>query len=313
MFKPEAKVLDCTIRDGGLMNDWQFDKAVVRDVFGGLARAGVDYVELGYRVDKKQFSPKDFGPWRFCDEEVLREVAYECDTKVSIMVDVGRVGMDDFIPASESIVKMIRVATYVPEIDKAIQLATHVKALGYETCVNMMAVSHVLEMDIDRALDRLAKTDVDVVYLVDSFGYLYSEQVHYMAEKYLDRLPGKQVGIHCHNNQQLAFANTIEAMVKGINYVDATIFGIGRAAGNCPLELLIGFLRNPRYNVRPVLDLIQKYFIEMQKDLRWGYEIPYAITGMLNKHPRAAMAFMRGASVSTFREFYEDLVNVDEN
>ncbi len=312
MFRPEIKVLDCTIRDGGLMNEWKFSKELVRDVFDGLARAGVDYVELGYRADKKQFSPKDFGPWRFCDEEDLRDVAYECDTKLSIMVDVGRTDYDAFLPASESLVKLVRVATYVKDVDKAIHLGNHVKSMGYEVAVNIMAVSHALEPDLDEALDELAATNFDMIYLVDSFGYFYSEQIHYLAEKYLSRLKGKQVGIHCHDNRNLAFANTIEGIIKGINRLDATIFGIGRAAGNCQLELLMSFLKNPKFDVRPVLDLIEKHFIELKKELRWGYEIPYAITGILNKHPRAAMAFLKGVHGSTFSQFYDEMLNVDD-
>jgi 4-hydroxy 2-oxovalerate aldolase len=231
MFRPEIKVLDCSVRDGGLMNDWKFDKALVRDVFDGLARAGLDYVELGYRADKKHFSPKDFGPWRFCDEADLREVAYECDTKVSVMVDVGRTDYTAFIPASESIVKLFRVATYVKDIDKAIHLGRHIKSFGYEISVNIMAISHALEPDLDEAIHQLAETDFEVVYLVDSFGYLYSEQIHYLAEKYLSGLPGKQIGIHCHNNQQLAFANTVEGIIKGINYLDGRELPLGVADG----------------------------------------------------------------------------------
>jgi len=313
MFRPEIKVLDCTIRDGGLMNKWQFDKALVKAVFDGLVAAGMDYVELGYKADKKLFSPKEFGPWRFCDEQDLRDVAYECDTKVAVMCDVGRTDYSTFLPAEESIVRLYRVATYVPDIDKAIHLGNHIKALGYEVSVNVMAISHILDPDLDEALEQLAATDFDMVYVVDSFGYFYSEQIHYLAEKYQRLLPGKRIGIHCHNQRQLAFANTIEAIIKNINYLDASIFGIGRAAGNCPLELLIEFLKNPKFDVRPVLDLIQKYFIALKADLRWGYEIPYAITGTLNKHPRAAMAFMHGEHGDTFREFHDMLVNVHDD
>lgn len=313
MFRPEIKVIDCTIRDGGLMNDWKFDKALVKDVFHGLAKAGIDYVELGYRADKAYFSPKDFGPWRFCDEKDLRDVAFESPTKVSVMVDVGRTDYNAFIPASESIVKLFRVATYVKDIDKAIHLGRHIKSFGYEISVNIMAVSHALEPDLDEALRQLADTDFEIVYVVDSFGYLYSEQVHYLAEKYMSMLPGKQIGIHCHNNQQLAYANTLEGIIKGVNYLDGSIYGMGRAAGNCPLELLMGFLKNPKFDVRPVLDLIQKHFLDMCKELRWGYEIPYAITGILNKHPRAAMAFMKGVHGNTFSEFYDELLNVEDD
>lgn len=312
MYRPQIKVLDCTIRDGGLMNDWRFEKALVKDLFDGLAKAGVDYVELGYRADKKQFSSKDNGPWRFCDEEDLREVAYECDTKISIMCDVDRTDYNAFLPAKDSLVKLVRVACYVPDIDKAIHLGNHVKSLGYEVSVNIMAVSHALEPDLDEALGQLAQTNFEMVYIVDSFGYFYSEQIHYLAQKYKNLLPGKEIGIHCHNNQQLAFANTIEAIIKGMNYLDASIYGIGRAAGNCPLELLLGFLKNPKFDVRPVLDLIEKYFIGLKEKLRWGYEMPYAITGILNKHPRAAMAFMKGVHGRTLSEFYEEMLNVDD-
>jgi 4-hydroxy 2-oxovalerate aldolase len=312
MFRPEIKVLDATIRDGGLMNEWRFDKALVKDVFDGLAKAGVDYIELGYRVDKKMFPPSDFGPWRYCDEEDLREVAYECDSKVSIMCDVGRTDYDAFLPYDESLVEMVRVATYVKDIDKAIHLGNHVKSMGYTVTVNIMAISHALETELDEALDQLAETNFDVIYLVDSFGYLYSEQIHWLSEKYQSRLPGKQIGVHCHNNQQLAFANTIEGIIKGCNYLDGTVYGIGRAAGNCPLELLLGFLKNPKFNVRPVFDLVEKYFFELKKELRWGYELPYAVTGILNKHPRAAMAFMKGVHGNTCSEFYDELLNVDD-
>lgn len=312
MYRPEIKVLDCTIRDGGLMNDWRFDKAMVKDVFDGLAKAGVDYVELGYRADRKAFKPEENGPWRFCDEADIRDVAYECDTKVSVMCDVGRTDMNAFVAAKDSLIKLVRVACYVKEVDRAIHMGEQFRALGYDVCVNIMAVSHALEPELDEALDQLAETDIQAVYLVDSFGYLYSEQVHYFVEKYLNHLKGKQVGVHCHNNQQLAFANTIEAIIKGCNWLDATIYGIGRAAGNCPLELLIDFLKNPKFDVRPVLDLIEKYFIDLKADLRWGYEIPYAICGLLNKHPRAAMAYMKGGHGSSFSEFYDKLMEVDE-
>lgn len=316
MYRPEIKILDCTIRDGGLMNNWEFDKAMVKDVFQGLVDAGVDYVELGYRADKKQFSPKDHGPWRFCDEKDLRDVAFECDTKISVMVDVGRTDYDAFLPANESIVSMFRVATYAKDVDKAIHLGRHIKDLGYEVCVNIMAASHVLEPDLDEALGQLAETDFEAVYLVDSFGYFYSEQIHYLAEKYLNGLNGKTVGIHCHNNQQLAFANTVEGIIKGINFLDGSIYGMGRAAGNCTTELLLSFLKNPKYDVRPVLGLIEKYFEGLKQELKWGYETPYLITGVLNKHPRTALAYMNAVGAgdcdADIVKFYNEHVNVDD-
>jgi 4-hydroxy 2-oxovalerate aldolase len=318
MYRPEIKVFDCTIRDGGLMNKWDFPKAMVKDVFQGLHDAGVDYAELGYRADKSQFDPKEFGPWRFCDEEDLRDVAFASDTtKISVMCDVGRTDYATFLPKEDSIVSMYRVATYAKDIDKAIHLGNHAKNLGYEVCVNIMAASTVLERDLDEALAQLKDTDFDVVYLVDSFGYFYSEQVQYLAEKYINALDGKQVGIHCHNNQQLAFANTVEGIIRGINYVDGSIYGMGRAAGNCTTELLLGFLKNPKFKLAPVLDLIEKYFLDLQAELRWGYEVPYMVTGILNKHPRTGMALMDEVIAGAkdrkgFGDFYRDHLSVED-
>jgi len=309
MFRPEIKVLDCTIRDGGLMNNWAFPKPMVKEVFDGLVAAGVDYVELGYRADKKQFNPKDHGCWRFCEEADLRDVAYECDTKISVMADVGRTDYEAIPHKSESIVAMYRVATYAKEIDKAIHLGNHLKALGYEVCVNIMAASHVLDIEMNEALEQLADTNFDVIYLVDSFGYFYSEQIHYLADKYISKLPGKEIGIHCHNNQQLAFANTVEGIIKGINYLDSSIYGMGRAAGNCNTELLLGFLKNPKYNLPPVLDLIEKHFVTMKDELKWGYEIPYLITGILNKHPRSSLAYMKDVADGTQDKSFADYFN----
>lgn len=312
MYRPQIKVLDCTIRDGGLMNNWQFSKEMVKDIFHHLALAGVDYVELGYRVDKKMFPPSDHGIWRFCDEEDIREVAYDCATKVSVMCDVGRTDYDAFVPASESLVRMFRVATYVKEIDKAIHLINHIKALGYEVTCNIMAVSTNLEPDLDEALDQISQTNVDVLYLVDSFGYFYSEQIHYLADKYRAKFPAnRELGIHCHNNQQLAFANTVEGIIKNINYVDGSIYGMGRGGGNCTTELLLAFLKNPKFDLAPVLYLIEKYFVKMKDELKWGYEIPYMVTGSMNKHPRPALAFMKDQLMGKEKsivDFYQEML-----
>ena len=315
MYRPEIKVVDCTIRDGGLMNKWNFSKEMVKEVFHGLAQAGVDYAELGYRVDKKMFSPEEFGPWRFCDEKDLRDVAYECDTKVSVMCDVGRTDYNAFLPADESIVKMVRVATYVKDIDKAIHLIKHVKSFGYEVTCNIMAVSTNLEPDLDEALDQLSESEADVIYLVDSFGYFYSEQIHYLADKYRAKFPNKELGIHCHDNTRLAFANTIEGIIKGINYVDGSIHGMGRGGGNCTTELLLSFLKNPKFKLGPILALIEKYFMDLQQELKWGYEMPFMLTGSLNKHPRPALAFVKAGiegKEQSIVDFYNELINVDD-
>jgi len=309
MYRPQIKVLDCTIRDGGLINQWQFSDEVVRKVFLALSEAGVDYMEIGYKSSDKYFSRDEHGAWKFCTEEDIKRIAGDVETKMklSAMADVGRIDSEDIPSKKDSILNMIRVACYAKEIDKGIALAHECLDKGYEATINLMAVSKVLERDLDEALDDLSKSYVPVVYLVDSFGALYSEQIHFLTQKYFKALPGKELGIHTHNNQQLAFANTIEAIIAGVNRLDSTLYGMGRGAGNCPLELLLSFLKNPKFDIRPLIQVIQEIFIPMKADIEWGYHIPYLITGVLNEHPRSAMKIMSQNILPNLRQFYEDL------
>ena len=311
MFRPEIKVLDCTIRDGGLMNDWQFDDDFVRAVYRATAAAGVDYMEIGYKSSEAAYSRETNGPWKFCDEDDIKRITEgtETDMKLSAMCDIGRIEREDIGPKSQSVLDMIRVACYIKDVDKAIDLAHHCLDQDYEATINIMAISKAIERDLDEALDDLGKSNVPVVYLVDSYGTLYSEQIQYLTRKYLLALKDKTVGIHAHNNLQLAFANTIEAIICGANRLDATIYGIGRGAGNCPLELLLSFLKNPKFDLRPILDAIQMHLLPMREKIEWGYFIPYMITGTLNEHPRSAMKAMASDQRHEFREFYEKMVD----
>ena len=120
-----------------------------------------------------------------------------------------------------------------------------------------------------RGLEIAAKSQASAVYIVDSFGAMYPEQVRQITKLYQEILTpvGKEVGFHAHNNQQLAFANTIEAIILGANMLDGSMAGLGRGAGNCPLELLLGFLHNPRYQLRPVLKCIQDHIEPLRQEL----------------------------------------------
>ena len=309
MYRPQIKVLDCTIRDGGLTNKWQFSDETVRKVFLALSESGIDYMEIGYKSSEQYFSRAEHGAWKFCTEEDIKRIVGDVETKMklSAMADIGRIDSEDIPYKKDSILDMIRVACYTKEIDKGIALAHECLNKGYEVTINLMAVSKVLEKDLDEALNDLSKSDVPVVYLVDSFGSLYSEQIHFLAKKYFQALPGKELGIHTHNNQQLAFANTIEAIIAGVNRLDATLYGMGRGAGNCPLELLLSFLKNPKFDIRPLIEVIQEIFIPMKAEIEWGYHIPYLITGVLNEHPRSAMKIMAQNELPNLRRFYDDL------
>jgi 4-hydroxy 2-oxovalerate aldolase len=312
MYRKEIKVIDCTVRDGGLMNKWQFDNKFVRHVYSALSEAGVDYMEIGYLSSKSAFDNKEYGPWRFCFEKDLKKIIGEDEKKIklSAMADIGRIEYEDIPQASESSLDMVRVACYVHQVDTAIDLAHHCQDKGYETTINLMAVSTVGMRDLNEALEDLDKSRVPIVYLVDSFGAFYCEDIDTLAQKYIERLPDKTIGAHFHNNQQLAFANTISGIINGINYLDATLYGIGRGAGNCPLELLLSFLKNPKFKVRPLIQCIENEIFPWAKKIDWGYSVPYMLSGIMNQHPRTAMAHMESDKSEKITEFYDSVVDI---
>ena len=250
-------------------------------------------------------------PWRFCDEEIIRRVTKGISgrTKLGVMVDVGRVEKEDFLPKKDSILSTVRVATYLHQIDEAIEIANYVTDLGYETFINIMAISHGKPEEIDSALQKIeTQTSVTAVNIVDSFGALYCGDVKNLMFRYRMNLKTKKVGIHTHNNLQLAFANTIEALNNNVDFLDATIYGIGRAAGNCPLELIVPYLDRPEYNLTPLLEVIASVFIPLREKIEWGYLIPYMITGMKNIHPRQAIAFLDSEKRNEFSRFYKEIL-----
>jgi 4-hydroxy 2-oxovalerate aldolase len=157
---------------------------------------------------------------------------------------------------------MLRVACYVHQIDK-----------GYETTINLMAVSKVNERDLDEALQDIAKSRVPIFYVVDSFGSTYCENIQHLVRKYREALPNKVLGIHAHNNMQLAMSNTITAIIENCNMLDA----------------------------------IQHHIHPLQQVISWGYHIPHLITGALNEHPRSAMKWMASENKDDFVAFMKEM------
>lgn len=313
-FRPDIKVVDCTLRDGGLVNNFEFSDDFVKDLYQTNIKAGVDYMEFGYKASKNVFKKEDFGKWKFCEEEDIRAVVgnNDSDMKISVMTDVGRTDYKtDILKKEDSVIDLVRTATYIHQIPTAIEMIQDAHEKGYETTVNIMAVSKVAEEELDKGLEILAECDVDIIYLVDSFGAFYPEQIRRLTDKYMNIAEkyGKKIGIHAHNNQQLAFANTIEAVSNGASLLDATISGMGRGAGNCYMESLLAFLRNPKYNLVPVMDFVQKYIKEeKEKGSVWGYDIPYLLTGVLNSHPSSAIKFTAD-NREDYSKFYQELLD----
>lgn len=315
--RQDIRVVDATIRDGGLCNNFRFDDKFIKDLYQANVKAGVDYMEFGYKASKEIFNEDDFGKWKFCNDSDIRKIVGDNKTglKIAVMADVGRTDFQkDIIPKKDSPIDLVRIATYINTIPAAVEMIENCAKKGYETTINIMAVSKANTDDIKTALDILGQSPVNAFYIVDSYGALYPEQSRKLANLYCEYADkyGKSVGIHAHNNQQLAFANTIEAMTQGVSYLDATVDGMGRGAGNCALELLLGFLKNPKYKVAPILKIIEEHTEKLKADgVKWGYDIPYMLTGQLNTHPRPAISYVKEdrKDYSKFANELYDIIN----
>lgn len=306
----DVKVIDCTVRDGGLINDHMFENGLVQAVYQTCVEAGVDYMEIGYKGCGRIFAKDRYGAWKFCREDDLRRIVGDNPTplKLAAMADVGKCDYrTDILNKNDSVLDAIRVACYIYQIPEAVAMIQAAADKGYEVSCNVMAISSVPDAEIDQALAILRETPASTIVVVDSNGALYPKQIGYLIEKYRAAMAGtgKEVGIHTHNNLQLAFANTIEAINHGATRIDATMAGIGRGAGNCPMELLLGFLADPRFNLKPVLRLLETHFVPLREKIEWGPLVPYNITGMLDQHPRAAIALRAGADRDRYPEFYD--------
>ncbi len=313
-YRPEIKVVDATLRDGGLVNDFFFAEDFAKALYNANSKAGVDYMEFGYKADKTLFDVNKFGPSKFCDDDYIRSVVGDGErkVKVAVMADVGRCNYkEDIHERAESPIDLVRVATYVHQMPTAIDMIEDAHKKGYETSCNIMALSTVQENDIRAALDMVGQSPVDVIYIVDSYGSIYPEEMARICDLYGEYAAkyNKKLGIHAHDNQKLAFANTIECVGDNVDYLDATYLSMGRGAGNCAMELLLGFLKNPKYNEYPVLEFIEKYMMPMKESgVVWGYDLPYLLTGQFNQHPRTAIAYTKD-NRKDITEYFKELTS----
>lgn len=315
-FRKSIRVLDATLRDGGLVNDFRFSEEFVKALYETNKRACVDYMEFGYRASKELFDVNAFGPWKFASDEDIRRIVGDKQDgpKISIMADVGRCDFrTDIVPREESPVDMIRVACYLHQIPGALEMIEDAKNKGYEVTCNIMAISNAQESDLKQGLEMIGQSPVDVIYIVDSYGSLYPEEIDRVVDIFKETSVkyNKELGIHAHDNQKLAFANTIEAVGDGVNYLDATYNSMGRGAGNCAMELLLSFLKNPKYREYEAFKFVQDYMIPLKKSgIVWGYDLQYLITGLLEQHPRAAIAFTKEGR-EDYANFYRDILSTD--
>lgn len=261
-----TKILDCTIRDGGHLCGWEFDKKLVEETYLAACNSNVEFFEIGYRMHKN-FK----GVYSLCPDEILPSGL----SKIVVMVNVSDFDIADFKDGGRF---YVRVACHSDEIQQGIEACEILYSKGYGVFLHLMNVDRINDFS---ALQNWNNKDIlTSVYFADSFGAFTPD----IVEKYYKKLQNigfKKISFHGHNNLQLAFANSLKAIELGAYSVDATVFGMGRGAGNLPVELLVGHLKTG--DIKYYFDLIKNYYADLP--FNWGYSLHTLKTGLKNIHP----------------------------
>lgn len=283
----KTKILDCTIRDGGHVVGWNFSEECVKEAYQAATISGVDIFEVGYRYS----NPKpEWGDFASCRDDFLFSLfAKESDCKLSVMVDIGKSALNDFGPCSKEFTPLtyVRVSAYPDRLVEAFEFCSGLLEKGYRVFLNLMAISDFADSDFNKIEKWSEKKFLDAFYFADSFGSLYPNDIEKFYNK-LSQIGVERISFHSHNNLQLAFANTLKAMELGFYSVDASIYGMGRGAGNLPIELILAHLANinrERFNPIYYLNIIERYFVKLKQENPWGYTIPFMLSGSKNIHP----------------------------
>ena len=259
-------ILDCTIRDGGHLCEWNFSKDFVDEVYNTACKSGVDFFEIGYRMHKKSK-----GLYSLCPDEILPEGS----AKLVIMVNVSDFDISDF---KENGRFLVRIACRNNEVKQGILACEELYNRGYGVFLHLMNADTLEDYDILEKWQN--KNILESIYFADSFGSFTPDA----TEKYFNKLKSigfDKISFHGHNNIQTGFANSIKALSLGAYSVDGSAYGMGRGAGNTPIELLLGHFGKTHYYD----DLIKKYFIELKSKYNWGYNLETLNTGLKNIHP----------------------------
>ncbi len=311
MTKPLTQpphVLDATFRDGGFYTDWYFPRDVVKQTVNALFGAGVDWIELGYRAPE---SNQVHGLYKYCTEHYLDFLPEPGATRYAFMLDLKDYVSNDridntllkrLIPSSEeSIFSMCRVACHAQDISLVSDIVGFLRDRKYVICVNLMGSSLLSEEEFLACLQYVKRASPDVFYFADSFGSMTPENVSKKVEQIRGAYDG-QLGIHTHDNQGLAFANTLQAIKDGVEYIDATLTGMGRGPGNLQLEQFMLWLANtfPERDYEPneLLGCIESFFSKKKKEYGWGFNYVYMLSGLKNIHPTYTQKLSEGNKFS---------------
>ncbi|MDE7219978.1 MAG: aldolase catalytic domain-containing protein [Oscillospiraceae bacterium] len=312
-------LLDCTLRDGGYVNNWEFDTSTALHICDALYVSGVRYIELG--LVGRGGVPGKTTKFSSFDEikPLLKDRRWDCRYCVMITQAELSASRLEIPPRGETTVDMIRIAYFKAEEQDALSSAYVLKKKGYEVFLQAMATFMYTEDELSAMLEKVNRIQPAAFYIVDSFSTMYNDDVRQMADFVLTHLEENILfGFHAHNNIQMAYSNAITFMnmqTERTLIIDGSIFGMGRGAGNVPLELLMEYANKKlggHYDISAVLTACEQYIAPIFKENYWGYSIPYLLTAS-NKINSVYGWYLRQKGITTSKDINTILERIPEN
>ena len=310
MKKNKLKILDCTLRDGGYYNNWNFSIELINKYLKVMSDIKVDYAEIGFRsMEKKEFR----GPCAYTTDQFLDNLKIPKTLKVAVMINGAELIKENSLKKNISLtnslfkkskfskVKLVRIASHYSELKKVMPVASKIKSLGYNVAINLMQISDRTENEIKQFCDLAKKYNMDAVYFADSTGSLNRDQTLEIVNNFKKNCK-IDLGIHAHDNMDMAMENAMMALNNGVSWIDSTVLGMGRGPGNVKTENLVlelekKFKRKVNYN--SLIKLVENDFIPMKNKYGWGSNVYYYLSGLYGIHPSFIQGMLSAKNFSS--------------
>lgn len=301
----KISLLDCTLRDGGYVNDWEFGYDDIVNIFERLADSKVDIIEIGFLDERRVFDKnRTIMPNTACVEEIYGEL-YKGDAMIVGMIDYGTCGLTNIQPCDESYLDGIRVIFKEHLMYEALDYCEELKKLGYKVFAQMVSVTTYSDDRLVEFANVVNQRQLFGVGIVDTYGLLHQSDLMHIF-KILDEYLDEKItlGYHSHNNFQMAYANCIEILNTKVNrniVVDGTLYGMGKSAGNAPIELLARYMNEhmgKEYDISQMLEAIDNNVMNIYRKIQWGYNLFYYISATAKCHPNYVSFLMSKETLS---------------
>ena len=286
------KILDCTLRDGGFINDWNFSFGSIKSIISRLDKAGIDIIEVGFIDDRRQYdNNRSILPDSDSVKPILKNLNI-ANAMIVAMIDFGTCSLEHISLKKDSCIDGLRVIFKKSKVDEALKYCAAIKAKGYEIFVQPVSITEYSDQEVLELINKINEISPFTVSIVDTYGLMHNtELLHYFL--LFDKLLKKDItiGYHSHNNFQVAYANSIELTKVETSrdlVIDSSLFGMGKGAGNANTELVAMYFNKnygKKYNIEQLLEAIDVDIMKEYDKEKWGYSLLYFIAASNDCHP----------------------------